>query len=57
MRVFYDRRLDRWIDLRSGLAGNGMHDFVMDEVEYGARVAMALDDPEQAFWVLHPGPY
>lgn len=53
----YNRKLDRWIDLRVGLAGPGMHDYLMDEVEFGARVAQQLDDPDQVFWVFHPGPY
>lgn len=56
MRLAYDRRLDRWIDLRAGLASSGMHDYIIDEIEYGARVAAALDDPDQAFWVMHPDP-
>ncbi len=49
----YDARLDRMIDLRQGLASNGMHDAVMDEIELGARVSLAIDDPEQYFWALH----
>lgn len=39
--------------MRGGLAGSGMHDFLIDEIEYGGRVAVQLDDPEQAFWALH----
>lgn len=52
----YDRRLDRWIDLRAGLASSGMHDFVIDEIEIGARCAAAIDDSDQAFWAFDPGP-
>lgn len=51
----YDRRMDRWIDLPSGggVRGPGFHDFVIDEIEYGGRVAYALDEEDQAFWILH----
>lgn len=51
--------LDAWrcVDLRGGTVGPGYHDFIMDEIEFGPRVAMALDDAEQAFWVLQPPPY
>lgn len=28
------------------LYGSGMHDFIMDEIELGTRVAVALDDEE-----------
>lgn len=52
MSLTYNRRLDRCIDLRGGLAGNGMHELILDEIELGCRAAHNLDDPEQAFWVL-----
>lgn len=39
-KLIYDPKTDRTYDLRSGLAGNGMHDFVVDEIELGARAAM-----------------
>lgn len=55
------RVLDPWrcLDLRggNGTFGPGYHDFLMDEIELGPRAAMALDDLEQAFWVLQPPPY
>lgn len=43
----YDRRLDRLITLdpASGCRGPGFHNFMIDEMEYGARVALSLDDP------------
>lgn len=34
-----------------GLYGAGMHQFVLDEMELGSRVAQQLDDPEQWLWV------
>lgn len=56
-RDFY--QLDAWrcVDLRGGLVGNGYHDFLMDEIEVGPRVAMAFDEEDQAFWVLQPEPW
>lgn len=33
-----------------GVVGHGMHDYAMDEIEVGARVAQALSDPDQAWW-------
>lgn len=35
-----------------GVCGPGMHDFTLTELELGARAALALDDPEQAWWEL-----
>lgn len=35
-----------------GVRGNGFHDFMMDEIELGARVALAIQDPEQWFWAI-----
>lgn len=56
---FYVRDAWRCVDLRggNGTFSNGYHDFLMDEIEFGPRVAMALDDELQAFWVLQPQPY
>jgi hypothetical protein len=34
------------------VCGSGMHDFTLTEIEVGARVALALDTPEQAWWEL-----
>lgn len=42
----YLPRLDRWLDLRVGLCGPGMPAYVMDEVEFGARVASGLANEE-----------
>jgi hypothetical protein len=39
----YLPHLDRWQDLRTGLASAGMHGYVLDEIEVGARAASALD--------------
>ena len=35
-----------------GVCGNGMHDFTLTEMEVGARAALALGDPKQAWWEL-----
>jgi hypothetical protein len=35
-----------------GVAGNGMHDYMLDEIEFGARATMALNDPDQSWWEL-----
>lgn len=50
----YDRKLDRLITHNSVTSSysNGMHDFIMDEMELGARVALALGEEDQAWWVL-----
>lgn len=49
----YNRRLDRLITHDwPGTHGNHMVNFVMDEIELGARVALAIDDPEQWWWEL-----
>lgn len=55
MSYRYDPRTDQmtghdW----PGVHGNGMHDYVIDEIELGARAALALDDEQQWFWTLHP---
>lgn len=34
------------------VCGPGMHDFTLTELELGARVAMALDTEDQAWWEL-----
>ncbi len=36
-----------------GVRGNGFVRWELDELELGARVAMALDDPEQWWWTLN----
>lgn len=53
----YDRRLDRLITLDGvyGVRGNGFHSFMINEIEFGARVALALDDDEQWWWELQMG--
>jgi hypothetical protein len=33
-----------------GVHGSGFVQWELDELELGARVAMLLDDPEQAWW-------
>lgn len=33
-------------DLRRGLAGPGMHDFILNEIELGHRVALVIDDED-----------
>jgi hypothetical protein len=36
----------------TGLYNNAMHDFILDEMELGTRVAQALDDELQGFGPL-----
>jgi len=36
-----------------GVCGNGMHDFMLDEIELGARVALALDEEDQWWWEIY----
>jgi hypothetical protein len=53
MAWIYDGRTDRLTGHDfPGAVGRGMHDFMLDEIEFGARVAMALDDPDQWWWEL-----
>lgn len=32
--------------------GRGMAGFILDEIELGYRVAVSLDEPDQAWWAL-----
>jgi len=49
----YDRRRDMMTGHDyPGVCGHGMHQFQLDELEFGARATIALDDPEQWWWVL-----
>lgn len=48
MRNCYNAKLDRMIDHDFPRS----HDFLMDEIELGARVALAIGDPEQWIWAL-----
>ena len=50
----YNVKLDRLVSHHGvvGQCGNGMHNFVIDEIELGARVALALDAEDQAWWLL-----
>lgn len=52
MKNSYDVKLDRLITHNSinSNYSNGFHDFIMDELELGARVAIALDEEDQAWW-------
>lgn len=52
MSFYYNRKLDRWVDLRGGHATNGYHQFVMDEIELGGRAAYLIDEEDQAWWEL-----
>ncbi len=50
----YCRRIDRMIgNDYPGVCGNGMHDFMLDEIELGARVALALDEEDQWWWEIY----
>lgn len=51
----YDAQLDRLITHNSVNSnfGRGFHNFIIDEIELGARVAIALDEEDQWFWVLY----
>jgi len=54
----YDRRLDRLVGHDyPGVHTRGFVQYELDELELGARAAMAIDDPEQAWWevVGYPG--
>jgi hypothetical protein len=47
----YDYRNDRMVGHDyPGVHGSGFVQWELDELELGARVAMLLDDPEQAWW-------
>jgi hypothetical protein len=35
-----------------GVRSSGFVQYELDELELGARVAMAIDDPEQAWWEI-----
>lgn len=49
----YNRTLDRMTGHDyPGVHTHGFVNWEIDEIELGARVAMALDDPEQAWWEL-----
>lgn len=51
----YDRRRDVMTGHDyPGVCGAGMHAFTVDELELGARAALAIDDPDgdQWWWVL-----
>lgn len=54
MSLRYDRATDQMVGHNgmAGAYGHGMDGFVRDELELGARVALLLDDPEQAWWGL-----
>lgn len=36
-----------------GVYGAGIVQFELDEMEVGVRAALALDDPDQAWWEVH----
>jgi hypothetical protein len=51
----YDRRRDMMTGHDfPGVCGSGMHGFALDELELGARAALAIDDPDgdQWWWAL-----
>lgn len=50
----YDVKFDRLVTHNSVYSNysSSFHDFVMDELELGARVAIALDAEDQTWWVL-----
>jgi hypothetical protein len=52
----YNRKLDRMCGHGGPGLSAGFVRWEQDEIELGARVAMALDDPEQWWWELigHP---
>lgn len=54
MTSYYRADLDRVVTHDyPGVHGAGMHQFILDEIEVGARAALALGDPEQAWWCLN----
>lgn len=49
-----DRTRDQWVGHDyPGVVGSGFGDFVLDEVELGARAAISIGDPEQTWWVIY----
>lgn len=53
MSYSYDKTRDRMIGHDyPGVHGNGFWRWELDELELGARAAIALDDPEQWWWEL-----
>lgn len=49
----YERDRDRLVGHDyPGVRGSGFVAWELDELEVGARVACALDDPEQVWWLL-----
>lgn len=54
MSYRYSRAFDRFVgNDYPGVCGNGMHNFIIDEIELGARVALALDEEDQWWWEIH----
>lgn len=50
----YDRKTDRFIGhSHPGSLSRRFVDFEIDEMEVGARAALALGDPEQWWWEIH----
>lgn len=50
----YNRKTDRFGGHDyPGAYGNGFPQWEIDEIEMGARVALALDDPEQWWWEVY----
>ncbi len=49
----YDARTDRMVGHDfPGVRSAGFVQYEQDELELGARAALQLDDPDQAWWVL-----
>ena len=54
MHNYYDRKTDRFLGHDyPGVRGAGFVQFEMDELELGARAALAIGDPEQYWWEIH----
>lgn len=48
-----DTATDRWVGHDyPGVVGSSFGDFVLNELELGGRAAVAVNDPEQAWWEL-----
>lgn len=55
MSYRYNKQLDMLVgyDALTGALSHGWVDYQLDEIELGARVALAINDPEQWFWEIH----
>lgn len=55
MSYQYSKKLDMLVghDSLTGSLSHGWPDYLLDEIELGARVAIQINDPEQWFWEIY----